>query len=57
MSYRLIPRTTAVLFDPRTELLPETESFGQQFSHRVKQNSCCPRTQSITIYCYKYLFS
>ena len=47
-SYWLGPRTTAVLFDPRTELLGEAEGWGQQFSQRVKQNSCCSRNQSIT---------
>ena len=27
-------------------------SFGQQIRPRVKQNCCCPRTQSITVYYY-----
>jgi hypothetical protein len=40
--------TTVVLFDPRTDLLPEAEGWWQQFSQRIKQNSCCSRNQSIT---------
>ena len=40
-------RTTVILFDPRTDLLPEAAGRGQQISSRVKQNCCCPRSQSI----------
>ena len=34
------------------DLLPSACGFGQQISPRVKQNCCCPRTQSITVYYY-----
>ena len=49
--YRLASRTTAGLFDPRRDLLLSACGFGQQIRSRVKQNYCCPRTQSITVYC------
>ena len=49
--YRLASRTTAVLFDPRRDLWPSACGFEQQIRSRVKQNYCCPRTQSITVYC------
>ena len=52
ISYRLAFRTTAVLFDPLTDLLPSACGFGQQIRFRVKQNCCCPRTHSITVYYY-----
>ena len=44
--YRLVSRTT-VLFNPRTDLLLEATGSG------VKQNCCCPRTQSVTVYMYQ----
>ena len=46
-SNRLVSRTTVILFDPRTDLLPEAAGRGPQISSRVKQNCCCPRSQSI----------
>ena len=48
-NYWLGSRTTAVLFHPRTDLLPEAAGWGQQIRSRVKQNCCCPRSQSITV--------
>ena len=54
-SYRLASRTSAVLFDPRTDLLPSACGFGQQIRPRVKQNRCCPRTQSITVYYFLWM--
>ena len=49
-SYWLGSRTTAILFDPRTDLFPEAAGWGQQIPSRVKQNCCCRRIQSITIF-------
>ena len=48
-TYRLASGTTAVLFDPRTDLLPSACDFAQQICPRIKQNCCCPQTQSITV--------
>ena len=55
--YWLGSRTTAVLFDPRTNLLPEAISWGQQIRLRVKLNCFCSRTQSITVLLYTFIFS
>ena len=44
-------------FYPRTDLLPEAAGWGQQIRSRVKQNCCCPRTQSITLLLYTFIFS
>ena len=56
-SYWLGSRTTAVLFDTRTDLLPEAAAWGQQICSRVKQNCCCPRSQSITVLLYTFILS
>ena len=45
------------MFDPRTDLLPEAAGWGQQIRSRVKQNCCCPRSQSITVLLYTFIFS
>ena len=55
-SYWLGSRTTAVLFDPRMDLLSEATGWGQQICSRVKQNCCCPRSQSITVLLYTFIF-
>ena len=55
-SYWLGSWTTAVLFDARTDLLPSARGFGQQIRFRVKQNCCCPRSQSITVLLYTIIF-
>ena len=55
-SYWLGLRTTAVLFEPRMDLLPEAAGWGQQIGSRVKQNCCCPQTQSITVLLYTFIF-
>ena len=39
ISYKLAYRTTAVLLEARTDLLPEAAGFGQQICSRVKQKS------------------
>ena len=54
-SYWLGSRTTAVLCDPRTDLLPAAAGWGQQIRSRVKQNCCCPRSQSITVLLYTFI--
>ena len=56
-SYWLSSRTTAIMFDPRTYLLPEAAGWGQQIRSRVKQNCCFPRNQSITVLLYTFVFS
>ena len=55
-SYWLVSSTTPVLFDPRTDLLPEAAGWLQQTRSRVKQNCCCPRSQSITVLLYTFIF-
>ena len=47
-SYWLGSRTTAVLFDPRTDLLPKAADWGQHICSRIKQNCCCPRSRFLT---------
>ena len=37
--------------------LSEAAGWGQQIRSRVKQNCCCPRTQSITVLLYTFIFS
>ena len=44
-SFQLL-RKPAILFDPRSDLLPSVCGFGQQIRSRVKQNCCGPRNQS-----------
>ena len=44
-SYSFGWRTTADLFYPGTELLPQTKTRIQLVSSTVKLNGCCPRTQ------------
>ena len=55
-SYWLGSRTTAVLFDPQTDLLPEAASGRQQIRSRVKPNCCGSRSQSITVLLYSFIF-
>ena len=56
-SYRLGSWKKAILFDPRTDMLPETTDWGQQIPSRVGQNCCCLRNQSITGLLYIFSFS
>ena len=49
-SFRLGSKTTAVSFDPRTDLLAKAACWGQQIRSRIKQNCVCLRTQSIIVY-------
>ena len=56
-SYWLGSRTTAVLFDLRTDLLAKATGWGQQLCLRVKQSFCCPRNQSISDLLYTFIFS
>ena len=49
-------KTTAILFDPRKDLLPKAAGWGQQIPLSVKQNCCCPRSQSITVLLYTFIF-
>ena len=49
-NYWLGLRTTAVLFDPKTDMLPEVAGWGQQICLRVKQNCCCLRSQFETVF-------
>ena len=55
-SYWLDSRTTTVLFELRTDLLPEAAGWVQQIRTRVKQNGCCPRSQSVTPLLYTLIF-
>ena len=56
-NYWLGSRTTAVLFDPKTDMLPEVAGWGQQICLRVKQNCCCLRSQFETVFLYTFIFS
>ena len=55
-NYWLGSRTTAVLFDQRTNLFPDIAGLRQQIRFRVKQNYCCPGNQSITVLLYTFIF-
>ena len=48
-SYWLGSRTTAVLFDQRTDLLPEAAGLEQQNHSRAKHNCFCSKSKSITL--------
>ena len=56
-SFWLGSKTTAVSFDPRTDLLTKAAWWGQQIRSRNKQNCFCPRSQSIIVLLYTYIFS